>query len=158
MHGTSHYFFFYRSRLLYENGHRYQPMLTFIAQNLIMKKILSLAVTTFLSSLVFAQVQINLKDAARYNGDSVVVCGKVFGGRFFSDSKDSLTLLNVGAAYPNQQLTLVIRPEVRKRFTGAPETLFKDKSVCIFGKVSMYNDKPQIILYREDQIMEAVNQ
>jgi hypothetical protein len=106
----------------------------------------------------FSQRQINLKDAAAYNGDTVLVCGKVFGGRYFSGSKDSLTLLNLGAAYPNQQLTIVIGPEARRAFKDAPEIFFKDKQVCVYGRISLYNNKPQIVLYHQDQLVEAIQQ
>jgi hypothetical protein len=123
-----------------------------------MKKVLLYFICFFSLSTAFAQRQISLKDAAVYNGDSVLVCGKIAGGKYFSESKDSLTLLNVGGAYPNQLLTLVIKADARKEFTSAPETFYKDKQVCIYGRVSMYNEKPQIIIYHADQIMDALKQ
>jgi hypothetical protein len=115
---------------------------------------------TCLITSVFAsaQQQISLKDAAAYAGDSVLVCGKISGTRFFSESADSLTLLNVGAPFPNQQLTLVIREEARKTFASPPENYYKDKQVCVYGTVTIYNGKPQINIYKQDQIMDAVKQ
>jgi hypothetical protein len=119
-----------------------------------------LLVCTCLITSVFvsAQRQISLKDAAAYAGDSVLVCGKIAGTRFFSESADSLTLLNVGAPFPNQQLTLVIREEARKTFSFPPENYYKDKQVCVYGTVTIYNGKPQINIYKQDQIMDAVKQ
>jgi hypothetical protein len=123
-----------------------------------MKHVIFVLVLLLSSVCSFSQQQINLKDAAAYKGDTVLVCGMVSGGRYFSGSKDSLTLLNLGAAYPNQQLTIVIGPEARKEFKDAPETFFKDKQICIYGRISLYNNKPQIILYHQDQLVEAIKQ
>ena len=69
-----------------------------------MKKIIIPFICLLIGTTTFAQRQISLKDAGAYAGDSVLVCGKIAGGRYFSSSKDSLTLLNVGATYPNQLL------------------------------------------------------
>ena len=123
-----------------------------------MKKILLPIICLLTMTTVFAQRQISLKDAAAYAGDSVLVCGKIEGGKFFSSSKDSLTLLNVGGVYPNQLLTLVIRADVRKVFSSAPEIFFRDKQVCVYGRISMYNEKPQMIIYHQNQLMEAVKE
>ena len=123
-----------------------------------MKYLILISISLLSSFFVSAQRQISLKDAAAYAGDSVLVCGKISGTRFFSESSDSLTLLNVGAPYPNQQLTLVIRAEARKTFPSPPETYYKEKQVCIYGTISMYNGKPQINIYKQDQIMDAVKQ
>ena len=86
-------------------------------------------------------------------GDSVTVCTKIYGGIFLDRSKDTPTLLNAGDKYPNAPLTVVIGPEVRQKFKEKPEVFYKDKEVCITGKISLYKDKPQIVLYSEKQIV-----
>ena len=85
------------------------------------------------------------------------VCGKIFTTRYFADSKDPITLLNMGAAFPNQQLTVMITAEARKEFKEAPETFYKDKNICVTGKVIIYKDKPEIIINHADQLMEAMD-
>lgn len=119
-----------------------------------MKQITLLAFFVFASILTYAQTSIELKDAGKHAGDSVTLCGKVFTTRFFT--RDTLTLLNMGAAYPNQQLTLVIHGPARSAFKEAPEIFYKDREVCVSGRISMYNDKPQIVIYRPEQVMEAI--
>jgi DNA/RNA endonuclease YhcR with UshA esterase domain len=115
-----------------------------------------LLICLFTSHISHAQKQISLADASKNIGDSVSVCGKVYTTRYFESSQDAPTLLNVGAAYPNQILTVVIYGEARKLFKEAPEVFFKDKNICVTGKVSLYKDKPQIIIYRPDQLIESI--
>jgi hypothetical protein len=121
-----------------------------------MKKITILLLSAFAVTAASAQTSIELKDIGAHIGDSVRVCGTVYGGRFFA--KDSLTLLNVGGLYPNQLLTVLLRPEARVALTGSPETDLKDKTICVTGKVILYHDKPEIIVYRRDQVGEVPKQ
>lgn len=101
----------------------------------------------------YSQQTLALDDVAKHVGDSVKVCGIVKGGRYLEQARNSPTLLNIGAAFPNQLLTVVIWSDVRKQFETAPEELFKDKEVCISGKIELYNEKPQIVLKRIEQIV-----
>ncbi|WP_342644899.1 S1/P1 nuclease [Mucilaginibacter sp. CSA2-8R] len=61
--------------------------------------------------------------------------GKVFGYKDFG----SMVLLNVGAAYPNQPLTVVLRGKAKELATKVD-----GKEITIIGKVSLYKAKPQI--------------
>jgi hypothetical protein len=99
-----------------------------------------------------SQDTIKLEDVSGHVGDSVKVCGKVAGIRYMENAKGQPTLMNMGAAYPNQLLTVVISSEVRKQYEIAPEELFKDKDICITGKIEIYRDKPQIVVSRKEQI------
>lgn len=118
-----------------------------------MRYLLYLLITFFISSTTFSQTNINLKDASKHIGDSVKICGKVFSARFFENAKDSPTLLNLGAAYPDQLLTVVIRGDLRKEFETAPEIFFNDKEICVTGKIELYKDKPEIIVKGKGQIV-----
>ncbi|NOT50031.1 MAG: hypothetical protein HOP10_01990 [Chitinophagaceae bacterium] len=113
-----------------------------------MKKFTLAVITAFLCITAQAQKEIRIEDITSHVGDSVTVCAKVYGGIYLDRS--NLTLLNVGGAYPNAPLTLVIRQ--REKFKEAPETFYKDKEVCITGKIVLYKEKPQIELYEERQI------
>ena len=62
------------------------------------------------------------------------------------------TFLNVGGTYPNNPLTVVIWADVRKTFEEKPEEFYKEKTVCIFGKITLFKDKPQIVLYNKNQL------
>ena len=117
-----------------------------------MKGIALLLLSFLIGASINAQVTIKLEDAATHVGDSVKTCGKVSGIRFMEGSKGQPTLINMGAAYPNQLLTIVIWEDLRKQFEKAPEELFKDKEVCITGKIELYRDKPQIVIRSKEQV------
>ena len=110
-------------------------------------------VAALLYSTASAQKEISITDLGQHVGDSVTVCTKIYGGIFLDRSKDSLTLLNAGDAYPNAPLTLVLRIQARKSFKEVPESFYKGKDVCISGRIVLYKDKPQIELYDEKQIV-----
>ena len=93
------------------------------------------------------------EQAAKKVGDSIKVCDKVYGGRFFETSAGSPTLLNMGAAYPASPLTIMIPGEVRITMGYAPEQQLKDKNVCVMGKVILFKEKPEIIVYNISQIV-----
>lgn len=120
-----------------------------------MKRITALTIGCFAALAAAAQTKIELKDIAAHVGDSVLVCGSMSGGRFFASSKDSLTLLNIGGTYPNNPLTVLIRPDVRASFSEVPETALKGKNICVAGKVILYHDKPEIILYSKQQLVSV---
>ena len=117
-----------------------------------MKKLLIVFPLFFLSSLIFAQQEINIEDAAKHEGDSVRICTKIFGARYFEKSNQAPTLLNAGAKYPDAPLTIVIFGENRAAFKNKPEEFYPGKNICVTGKIVMFKDKPEIILTKEDQV------
>lgn len=98
------------------------------------------------------QAKINLDDVSKHIGDSVIVCGKVVDMRYFETSRNQPTFLNIGAKYPDQKITVVIWGEIRKTFTIGIEEL-KGKDICITGRIILYKEKAEIIIYRPDQIV-----
>ena len=118
-----------------------------------MKKGLSVIFILLLSAVVHGQQEIKLEDLNKHVGDSVTVCTKIYGGIFLDRSKDTPTLLNAGDKYPNAPLTVVIGADARQKFKEKPELFYKDKEVCITGKISLYKEKPQIVVYSEQQIV-----
>jgi exonuclease VII large subunit len=101
-----------------------------------------------------SQVHIKPEEAVNHVGDSVKVCGKIYGGIYLENSKGQPTLLNMGAKYPDSPLTLVIWADARKKLTYKPEEKFKDKEVCVTGRVTLYKEKAQIEIANEEQIKE----
>ncbi len=99
-----------------------------------------------------AQTSIKLEDVSKYVGDSVTVCGKVADMRYFENSKNKPTLLNMGAKHPNALLTLVIWENARALFTTKVEDLM-DKEICITGRIILYKEKPEIIIDKPEQIV-----
>ena len=103
-----------------------------------------------------AQQKIDLGEVDKHIGDSVTVCGKIFGGKFLSSSNNQPTFLNMGAAYPNQLLSIVIWGNTRKLFSYKPEEKLKNKNVCVTGKIETYKNKPQIVIRQMQQIQEQL--
>jgi hypothetical protein len=61
----------------------------------------------------------------------------------------------MGDLFPNQLLTLVVWGSDRKNFSNAPETFYIDKNVRVSGKVTLFKEKPQLVLFSEKQIALA---
>ena len=118
-----------------------------------MKKILFSFLIIVVSVSAFAQQEINITDVAKHEGDSVTICTKIFGGRYFENGKGAPTLLNAGAQYPDAPLTIVIFGENRIAFTNKPEEYYVTKNVCVTGRITLFKGKPQIVLAREKDIV-----
>lgn len=99
-----------------------------------------------------AQQAVKLEDIATHVGDSVTVTGKVYGIKYFESAKAAPTLINIGAAFPNQLLTVVIYGEDRKRLELEPEKTYTDADLSITGKVELFKGKPQIIITDKSQL------
>ena len=118
-----------------------------------MKKIIGSAAIFLLSAVANAQTEIKIEDAAKHEGDSVTICTKIFGARYFETSNRSPTLLNAGAKYPDAPLTIVIFGENRAAFKNKPEEFYPDKNICVTGRIVIYRGKPEIIISDEKQIL-----
>jgi hypothetical protein len=118
-----------------------------------MRKLLCFLLVAFTSATAFCQVEIKPADAAQHVGDSVTFTATIVSGRYLHSSKGGPTLLNVGAPYPNQLLTLVVWAEDRKNFEEAPEMAYVKKVVKVSGKVELFKEKPQIVVRTDKQIM-----
>ena len=116
-----------------------------------MKKIYILLFAIAFSQVVSAQT-FTPDEASKHVGEKVTICGKVFGGRFFETSKNSPTLLNMGAAYPASPLTIMIPGDVRTKLGYAPETELKEKNICVTGEIILYKERPEIIVNDVSQL------
>ena len=114
-----------------------------------MRKILfttGLAMACFLS---VAQTKIPVDSVSKHIGDSVMVCSEVFGVK----SLEKLTFINLGAAYPNAPLTLVIFAKDLPNFKATPEALYSNKKICVTGRLALYKDKPQMVITKPEEIV-----
>ncbi|MBS1919397.1 MAG: hypothetical protein JST17_04000 [Bacteroidetes bacterium] len=117
-----------------------------------MKKKILVFGALFLTVLVKAQQDIKIDELSKHTGDSVKVCTKIFGGIYLDRSNGSPTLLDAGGKYPDAPLTILIWGDTRKQFKEAPDSFYKDKDVCITGRIKLYKDRPEIVIYDEKQI------
>lgn len=107
----------------------------------------------FFALYSFAQQEIKIDDAKDHVGEFVKICTKIYGGKYFE--KDSLTLLNAGAPYPQSPLTIIIRGNARNEFKR-PEIYYNGTEVCLTGKIELYKDKPRIEVTSKNQINEQL--
>jgi hypothetical protein len=87
-----------------------------------------------------AQTPIKLDEISRHTGM-----------RYFENSRNQPTFLNMGADFPNQQVTVVIWGDMRKQFAESLEDL-KGKDICITGRITLYKDRPQIVIHDPGQV------
>jgi hypothetical protein len=92
---------------------------------------------------------INVNDAIKNIGKNVTVCAAVFGIKFSS----AVTQINLAASYPNSPLTIVIFAKNYKNFVIAAEDLYKNKNICVKGKIEEYKGKAQIIIEKPEDII-----
>jgi len=96
---------------------------------------------------------IPIAEASRHVGEVATVCGQVAGAAYFGSVKGAPTFLNMGRAYPDQLLTVVIWGSDRSRFPKPPENLFDGKSICVTGEIVSYRGKPEIVVDDPAQIV-----
>lgn len=89
-------------------------------------------------------IKIEASDALHHIGDYVIATGKVYG----SKDMGSFVLVNVGAAYPDQLLTVVLRGEAK----GAASEV-NGKTIQATGKVELYKGKPEIVVTDAEHVV-----
>ena len=111
--------------------------------------LLLLAATSF----AFAQKSLHLTatSAKDHVGENATVCGHVASTHFASTTRGRPTFINLDKPYPNQIFTILIWGSDRGKF-GAPETVYRDKTVCVSGSISSYRGVPEIVARDPGQI------
>lgn len=89
---------------------------------------------------------IDIHDAANHYNEYVQVCARVYGYK----ALDNLTLVNLGAAYPDQLLTVVLRGDARSLSSG-----LDGQTICVTGKIVSYKDKPEIVVTDPKMVVVA---
>ncbi len=119
-----------------------------------MKKILLIALLTFLLAvnLATAAETISPEDAINHIGQQATVCGNVTSTHFSSRSKGQPTFINLNRPYPNQIFTVLIWGSDKGNFPGAPENYYRNKRICVSGKIQQYRGTPEIIVRSASQI------
>ena len=102
----------------------------------------------FLFGFSFAQQKISDADVMKNINKEVIYCNTVYGN--YASKK--VVLLNLGAKYPNQKMTVAIFQSDWKKFSYKPAEFFKDKTICVSGKLILYKDMPEIIVNNPKQI------
>lgn len=106
------------------------------------------------ANLVFSADTISPEDAISHIGQQGTVCGNVASTHFSSRSKGQPTFINLNRPYPTQIFTVLIWGSDRSNFPGAPENYYKDKKICVSGKIQQYRGTPEIVVKNANQIRE----
>ena len=99
----------------------------------------------------FAQKKISIDSVNYHKNEMVTVCGKVYETKFSEESQT--TFIDLGGAYPNALLTVVIFGKDIANFKEAPEILYKDKNICVTGVIKEYKTKDEIIVSKPEEIV-----
>jgi hypothetical protein len=102
-----------------------------------------------LSASLWSQ-EVTLENIGTFEGKIVTFCAPIT-GTYQTKGERKVTYLNFGKAYPDHSFTVVFFEKVLKTFSYDPLTL-KGKQVCITGKVILYKEKPEIVLYDEKDL------
>ena len=106
-----------------------------------------------LTSISISQEQsIRPNDAQKYIGEENTVCGVVASTAYAIRTKGQPTFLNLDQPYPNQVFKVVIWGSDRTKFNNNPEIFYKEKTVCVTGKIKSYKGRPEIIVNDPSQI------
>ncbi|MGB9233149.1 MAG: hypothetical protein WCC04_01965 [Terriglobales bacterium] len=101
--------------------------------------------------LSHAQTSISAAEAKNHVGEKAIVCGEVASTHYAARSRGNPTFINLDKPYPNQIFTVLIWGSDRPNF-GDPEEAYRDKHICVTGKISDYKGVPEIVAYEPSQI------
>ena len=83
-------------------------------------------------------------------GETATVCGRV-ADTLYQETGSHVTFLNFDKPYSDHTFTAFLPAENRSKF-GTPEKEYKDKDICVTGKIEDYHGKPEIVLTNPQQI------
>jgi len=109
------------------------------------KLILAAFVLTMLAGSVAAQQKFSTEDFNKNLGKTGTLCDTIYSLKIVSDT---LTLLNMGGAYPNQKYTVAIIGN----HISLDWTTLKGKPLCVTGVFEMYKGRPEIEIADPDKI------
>jgi hypothetical protein len=106
--------------------------------------------------LVFAPIahsqSVSLDSVGNYIGKTVTIC-ELVQSTFQTKSESKVSYINFGKPYPNHSFTVVIFKKDLENFDYDPVVFFKNKTICVTGEVSVYKDKPQIVVNSPKQLV-----
>jgi hypothetical protein len=95
--------------------------------------------------------QLTAEEAKNHVGETATVCGRVASIHFAEKTKGLPTFMNLDMPYPKHIFTIVIWGTDRAKF-GKPEATYRDRNVCVTGKITSHRDIPEIVVTTPGQI------
>ena len=90
-------------------------------------------------------------EAKNHLGETATVCGRVVRIYFAHKAKGLPALMNIDMPYPQQIFTIVIWGTDRTKF-GNLERTYRDKIICVSGKITSHHEIPEIVITTPGQI------
>ncbi|ASU36603.1 hypothetical protein [Mucilaginibacter xinganensis] len=112
--------------------------------------LLSAFISLFFAGAALAQSTFSEAEFNRKLGKTGTLCDTVYSLRVVSDT---LTLLNMGGAYPNQKYTVAIKGNK----VTLDYTKLKGKPLCVTGVFLMYKNRPEIQVSEPEQINKTLS-
>jgi hypothetical protein len=109
-------------------------------------------VALLFAPVLSAQKKVTTAEAKDHIGETATVCGQVASARFASSTRGRPTFLNLDKPYPSQIFTALIWGENRAKF-GKPEDDYRNKRVCVTGKITEYRGAPEIVVSEPEQVV-----
>ena len=92
-------------------------------------------------------------DAGNFVNQSKTVCGPVMRTTFAQTTNGQPTYLDLGRTYPDPaRFSILIWGNQRANFSPAPETLYRDKTICVTGKIVTYQGTLEMEVRTPSQI------
>lgn len=95
----------------------------------------------------------SFNDVLKAEGKEVIVVDSVYSGRAFEHH----TLLNIGGKFPNQILSIFIAKKDYQNFDGDILKLYLNKRISVNGKLTVFKDKPQVVVTDKKQLNQHIN-
>ena len=114
--------------------------------------IILLALLSGMLSIAHAQQSIDPRQAVKFIGREMTVCGPVVRAYYARQSEGQPTTLNLGGTFLNQYFTVLIPGEDRGKFEKSPESLYAGKQICVTGLIESYRGRPEIVVKEPSQI------
>jgi len=94
-------------------------------------------------------------DAPKYVGSKKIVCGDVLGIRLPATQKDDLTRIDLGRAFPEQPVTLLVANSDRLEFATFFENVMRQQFICVEGKIERVKDAV-VLKFRSPNQIKAI--
>jgi hypothetical protein len=121
-----------------------QPSRSTLLVGILLCLIVALALVLLIVEPALAQKKLSAAEAKDYVGETATVCGEVVSTRYAASTKGQPMFLNLDKPYPNQIFTVVIWGSNRSKF-GRPEVDYKEKRICVTGKIAEFRGVPEIV-------------
>lgn len=116
-----------------------------------MKPLLLLALLT-VSAITYGTPTVAIKNAGKYIGTKVNMCGKITGSKAPASNSARETVLLLHDLGNTASINVVIRNEYRKRFSYKPEEYLYNKNVCFTGMLASENGRAELLIGRPEEI------